>query len=271
MMKWTADAEAAVAKVPFFVRRRVKKRVEEHVSAAGRSQVTLDDVYAVKKSYMGNMEKEVAGYRIETCFGSGGCPNRAAPHGDLAGRLETLLGGKDLLGFLKETVNGPLKFHHEFGVTLADCPNACSRPQIKDIGIIGVSIPEVSETKCSGRGSCVEACSEEAVSLDESLQMPGIDRFKCLDCGRCAAVCPTGTIKISKQGYKILLGGKLGRHPRLAEPLPGIYEPDAVLDIVSRCVDFYKKNAGNGKRFAQLYAENPDAVKAALAGLIDHH
>ena len=28
-----------------------------------------------------------------------------------------------------------LKFHHEFRVTVADCPNSCSQPQIKDIGI----------------------------------------------------------------------------------------------------------------------------------------
>ncbi len=269
-MEWTADADAAIRKVPFFVRKRVRRKVEQYVAKAGRDKVTIDDVYAVKKKYMENMEEEVRGYRVETCFGPGGCPGRAGPDEDLSGRLEALLAEKDLPGFLKKTVNGPLKFHHEFGVTIADCPNACSRPQIRDIGIIGVSVPEVTGEDCTMCGECLQACREGAVSLNEARQRPEIDRSKCLDCGECSRACPSRTIRTTGQAYKILLGGKLGRHPHLAETLPGRYAADAVLDIVSRCVDFYKDNSTGGKRFAQLYADNPDAVKTALAGLIDH-
>ncbi|RPJ70562.1 MAG: sulfite reductase, partial [Desulfobacteraceae bacterium] len=35
-MKWTAAAEAAVKRVPFFVRKRVRARVETEAQAAGR-------------------------------------------------------------------------------------------------------------------------------------------------------------------------------------------------------------------------------------------
>ena len=31
--------------------------------------------------------------------------------------------------------------HHEFRVSLSACPNACSRPQIVDIGLIGAVTP----------------------------------------------------------------------------------------------------------------------------------
>jgi anaerobic sulfite reductase subunit C len=267
-MKWTAEADEAVRRVPFFVRKRVKSRVEAHVDQAGRRQVTLADVHAVKEQYMKNMEKEVRGYRVEVCFGPGGCPNRAAPDEDLAGRIEALFAEEDLLGFLKKTVGRPLKFHHEFCVALADCPNACSRPQIRDIGIIGVSVVAITNAGCSMCGECVETCKEGALSLDEARQMPELDRSRCLDCGECARACPTQTIQTVRQGYKIFLGGKLGRHPRLAQSLPGCYDAGEVLDIVRQCVAFYKQHSTGGKRFAQLYAESPEAVKAALADRI---
>jgi dissimilatory sulfite reductase (desulfoviridin) alpha/beta subunit len=269
-MEWSSEAGAVMRKVPFFVKKRVRKKVEEYVAGQGRGTVTVDDVYAVKKGYMENMEKEVAGFRVENCFGPGGCPNRAGPDEDLAGRIESLLAGSDLRGFLKKTVNGPLKFHHEFTVTLADCPNACSRPQIRDIGIIGAAVPGLTDNPCSMCGQCVEICREDAVTLDENRQMPQIDASRCLDCGQCAGVCPTQTIQTIQRCYKVLLGGKLGRHPRLARPLPGCYDADQVLDIVWRCVDFYKQHSTGGKRFAQLAAENGPELMAALEDLIHY-
>ncbi|MEW6378092.1 MAG: hypothetical protein AB1611_00640 [bacterium] len=82
------------------------------------------------------MEQEVKGYRIETCFGSSGCPNQAVPGSGLVQRVEARLSGRNLRDFLKTRVSGPLKIHHEFVVSLSDCPNACSRPQIVDLGLI---------------------------------------------------------------------------------------------------------------------------------------
>ncbi|MCF8094086.1 MAG: 4Fe-4S binding protein [Desulfobacteraceae bacterium] len=214
------------------------------------------------------MEKEVRGYRVENCFGPQGCKNRAGPENDLAARIESLLAEKELLEFFKKSVKGPLKFHHEFSVALADCPNACSRPQIRDVGIIGAAVPEITGEPCSMCGECVDVCKEEAVRLEETGQVPKIDRSGCLNCGQCAQVCPTATIGIQRRACKILLGGKLGRHPRLADPLPGCYEAKEVLDIVSLCVDFYKQHSRGGKRFAQLYAESRHDFAADLAGLI---
>lgn len=214
------------------------------------------------------MEKEIVGYRVESCFGPQGCKNQAGPDNDLAGRIESVLAGKGLLEFFRKYVKGPLRFHHEFNVTLADCPNACSRPQIKDIGIIGVAVPEITGEPCSMCGECVRVCKEQAVLLKQSTGIPIIDWNRCLNCGQCEQVCSTGSIGIGMRAYKILLGGKLGRHPRLADTLPGFYGAEDVLDIISRCVDFYKQHSRGGKRFAQLYAEFPDMFAAGLADLI---
>ena len=43
-MKWTPEAEAALKQVPFFVRKRVRARVENEARDAGRDRITLSDV-----------------------------------------------------------------------------------------------------------------------------------------------------------------------------------------------------------------------------------
>ena len=135
-MKWSPEAEEAVKKVPFFVRKRVRSRVEKEAEDAGGKGVSLSDVKDAKARYLSNMKSEIKGYQLDTCFGPSGCPNRAIESDDLIRRIETLLKEEDLLGFLQERVEGDLKFHHEFRGTLSDCSNACSQPQIKDcIGI----------------------------------------------------------------------------------------------------------------------------------------
>ena len=270
-MKWTPEAEAAVKKVPFFVRKRVRARVEIEARAEGKPIVSLAEVKATQARYLNNMEKEIKGYRIDACFGGGGCPNKAVDSEELFRNLETLLQKEGLLGLLKARVQGPLKFHHEFSVTLADCPNACSRPQIKDVGIVGAAVPAVTDKPCTLCESCVAVCKEGAVSLDTDAEQPVLDRSACLDCGQCAAECPSGTLVTGRTGWRVFLGGKLGRHPRLAQELPGIFDADEVLAIVKACIDFYRKRSLHGERFAALLTQ-PDfedfAERFGKAGLI---
>jgi len=43
-MKWSSDAEKAIKKVPFFVRKKVKNKVEEFVHEKGKHSVDLPDI-----------------------------------------------------------------------------------------------------------------------------------------------------------------------------------------------------------------------------------
>ena len=251
-MNWSKEADEAVKKVPFFVRKRVRARIEKDALAAGKNEVSLADVKATQARYLKSMASEIKGYQLETCFGPGGCPNRAAVSDRLLEQIESLLKEEDLLGFLKEQVKGELKFHHEFRVTLADCPNACSQPQIKDIGIIGACTPEITAEACTQCEACVDACKEDAITLNTAEECPQIDYARCLDCGKCMQVCPTGTIAEGAKGFRVQLGGKLGRHPHLAKELPGIYSEQQVLEIVKDCLSFYKQTSKQGERFGQI-------------------
>ena len=252
-MKWTAEAEDAIRKIPFFVRKRVRTRVEKEAEGEGKPLITIVEVKATQARFLTRMETDIKGYQIETCFGAGGCPNRANAGDGLMQKLEALLAEENLLEFLKKEVKGSLKYHHEFRITLADCPNACSQPQIKDIGIIGACVPEITHDLCSQCEACVEVCREQAICLDAGL--PVIQFERCLSCGKCIDVCPTGTLGAGTRGYRVLLGGKLGRHPRLARELPGIFSEEAVLSIVKDCILFYRRHSKGGERFAEIFTD----------------
>ena len=259
-MKWTPEAEAEIKKVPFFIRKKVRSRIENDTVATGKKIVSLSDVKAAQTRFMSKMGEDIKGYQIDTCFGSSGCPNPANTCDALVKKIDAILENADLLDFLKKQVKGDLKYHHEFRVTLAECPNACSQPQIKDIGIIGAVIPEVTNEMCTGCGACVETCIEKSITLDARKNIPVIDHERCLKCGKCIQACPSETIATKKKGFRVQLGGKLGRHPRLAVELEGIFSENEVLHLVETCIDYYKKHSKHGERFAEIF--DPDDFEA---------
>lgn len=258
-MQWDETAETAVSRIPFFVRKKVKKRVEEEARRAGASRVTLRHVEESRRLFLGSMEREVKGWQLETCFGPGGCPNRAVGDDGLAERLEEALSSRKMNDFLKKTVQGPLKFHHEFRVSVSDCPNACSRPQIVDFGLIGSRRPSrPSGEACTACGACIEICKETAIMLETD--GPAIlDPDLCLGCGQCLAVCPAGALEPASAGYRILIGGKLGRRPRLGRELSGLFSADEALRALETCLDYYLAECRQGERLGEIMARQGDA------------
>lgn len=257
-MQWSREAEEAVSKVPFFVRRRVRKKVEEEAVSAGADRVDMRHVVACRQRYLRNMDEEVKGFQLDACFGSSGCPNRARQSENLVGELERVLASRDLRGFLKERVNGPLKLHHEFRVSVSDCPNACSRPQIVDLGLIGAIRPAVSGEPCSRCAACVDACAEGAITLPADGDGPTIESEKCVLCGKCVDACPTGTLVKGADGWRVLVGGKLGRHPRLGTELSGLFTDDEVLRFAEQCLDYYRAHNRRGERLGEMIERDGD-------------
>ena len=253
-MKWDSRAEKELTKVPFFVRKKVRKRVEKEAAERGNTLVSLDDVHAARKRFLSNMTSQIKGYQLEACFSQGNCPNSCVEKDTLMPRLETLLMSEDLLGFLQKSVPGELRFHHELRISISHCPNGCSQPQIKDIGIIAAIYPGIQDDLCSGCMACVDVCKEKAVALSDA-PSPLIDSRACLGCGACVSACPTGSILSKEKGYRVQLGGRLGRHPRLGRELPGFFTEDQVIDIVGTCLAYYKKHSRAGQRFSTLLGD----------------
>ncbi len=251
-MKWTSEAEDRISKVPFFVRRKVRKEVEKEARAGGASVVDVGHIESCRKRYMTDRQDQTAGFEVDQCFGADKCPNRAVDFGDLYSRIHQVLEPFKLGRFLRKRVNGPLKMHHAFRVSVSGCPNCCSRPQIVDFGLAGASVVQVTENECSECGACYEKCRESALSRDKDNGRPVMDASRCLGCGECAAVCPSGTLEVVTRGFRVMLGGKLGRHPRLATELEGVRSHDQVLELLKTVIRHYKEHNRGGERLGDI-------------------
>ncbi|MDH5297966.1 MAG: 4Fe-4S binding protein [Desulfobulbaceae bacterium] len=217
--------------------------------------------FCVRKR-VGTAKEETRGFQVDSCLGPSGCPNRVGDGDTLVARVEAALDALDLKSFLKARVKGVLKSHHRFRVSISDCPNGCSRPQIVDVGLLGACQPGLTDEPCNRCNGCVESCREQAIILADGC-CPLIDFTRCLACGQCLGACPTGTLAEAKRGYRILVGGKLGRHPRLGRELPGIFTADEALLVVNRCLEFYMANWCAGERFGEILNRVGDEGLAA--------
>jgi ferredoxin len=52
---------------------------------------------------------------------------------------------------------------------------------------------KVDKEQCTGCGICVDACPQEAISLNDIAK---VDAEKCTDCGTCVEECPNEAISI---------------------------------------------------------------------------
>jgi dissimilatory sulfite reductase (desulfoviridin) alpha/beta subunit len=251
-MKWTSEAENRIRKVPFFVRRKVRKQVEQEAVSSGDPVVDVVHLEACRQRYMSDKHHQTRGYEIDQCFGADECPNRAVEFGRIYTRMEDMLRDKRLERFLRETVAGPVKMHHAFRVSISGCPNCCSRPQIVDFGLAGASVVEVTDEECSHCGLCFSACRENGLHEDGETGRPILDEHMCLRCGDCAGVCTAGTLAVARRGFRIMLGGRLGRHPQFARELPGVWSHDEVLEILDRTVDHFKSDNRGGERLGDI-------------------
>ena len=194
---------------------------------------------------------EIKGWRIETCKGpKQGCANRAAPDDALAADIDAVFRARDFGVGLSAIVGGRLKHRHEFTVAIADCPNACSRPQIADLGLIGAAEPLQTGEVCHQCMGCMHACREGAIVHPGLL--PILDPARCVRCGSCTRVCLSGTLQVGRRGWRVQVGGKLGRHPRLGAELPGLYSREGVLTAAGCCLNLYLRHARSGERFGEL-------------------
>ena len=200
--------------------------------------------------FLKNLAEVKRGYEVKCCWGVEGCPNSLVPCKELLVQIKNILEDEKITEFLLEKTGGKIKRHNVFRVGIAGCPNCCSQIHIMDIGIHGFVVIEIDAEKCDGCGECKSVCEEEAIVEKE--KRFEVDPERCLGCGMCARVCKKGAINIQKRGYKLYIGGKLGRHPRLASLYGTYFTEEEVLKAVKEVVEFYKSHNQKGERLGTI-------------------
>ncbi len=220
---------------------------------------TEEDKYEILKR-SGEYEIEdgfPAMYQIEICRGEDiECPFLIASVKELLQKIKDRLREIEFSKKLIDKIEGKILPHQRLKIAIASCPNCCSQPQIKDFGVHLRSKVFVDiNVECNGCGNCLRVCKEGAIRIsglsnelqDEAKEKQNshsgnnkrdvvINYDRCVYCGLCAEVCPTGTIKTEKKCYRVMIGGKLGRHPRFADVLIDFADESEVVRALDVCI-----------------------------------
>lgn len=291
-MKWEESASLLLEKVPPFVQKTVREKVETLARQRGKTLVTEAEVLAARGEFMEKQQQQRPAakqhahneklsiirkytkyfdkdgnpvfYQVKTCRGAEvNCPFLITDSNLLANKLKDRLEELKFTDNLIGKVDGQILPHHTLKLAVAGCPNSCSMPQIKDFGVHAVEPVFVDQDcACISCMKCVEACREDAITIEDG--QVTIDKEKCVHCGLCARVCPTGSIKAEEKGYRVMIGGKVGRHPRFAlDLLPQASESDAVraLDV---CVDMILSDKKEHRFRALIEMRGIEEIKKKL-------
>lgn len=193
---------------------------------------------------------------VEPAPGTSGCRFATPVVEGIVQRIEGVVAASGWNDFLREQVRGPLMQHHAFKVALSACPNGCSRPHVADVGIIRAVQPGPASAECTQCGLCERQCPDEALRMGS--HGPVLDTDRCLACGLCVRRCPEKALPVAADGWRVLLGGKLGRRPRLATQVGGILDEATVLHVLHGALTWYMRDYAPKRRFGVLVAASLD-------------
>lgn len=274
-MEWDKSASLLLEKVPPFVQKTVREKVETLARERGKTLITESEVMAAREAFMGRPQHTAAPvqhaaakkpvdneklsilkkyakyfdkdgnpvlYQVKPCRGAEvNCPFLITDSGILEDKLRKRLEELHFTEKLINKIEGQILPHHTMKLAVSGCPNSCSMPQIKDFGVHAIEpVYADSGSACIECMKCVETCREDAITVKDG--HVSIDKEKCVHCGLCARVCPVGSIKASEKKYRVMIGGKVGRHPRFALDLVSQADESAALKALDVCVDMILSN-----------------------------
>ncbi|HID47399.1 MAG TPA: hypothetical protein EYP47_01680 [Methanococcaceae archaeon] len=126
---------------------------------------------------------------------------------------------------------------YKFKIAVSGCPNKCVRPQIHDIGIVGVQYPLTNEN-CNGCGRCADICKVEAIDVRGETSYTNYNL--CIGCGKCIKGCPNEGREIKENGFMVYVGGKSGREVVYGVPI-GLIEREEIFKLIEGVLKVYSK------------------------------
>jgi len=188
---------------------------------------------------LGSERQEIV--NVTACMGTDHCKYANIDSLALAREIDSRFFGKEM----------PVKMR----IAISACPNGCSSERMNEIGITGVREPYRDHTSCTGCGTCEKYCRERAILIKRGIVE--LDKNLCMQCGICVLPCPFEVLKASEPRYRITVGGRRGRHPKLGRELITISDPVKVLEIVGKIIKWVYELASSD----ELLPEQLDALE----------
>ncbi len=202
--------------------------------------VHYDNLENVRKDLAeAGLEIGACGPRVRTVTA---CQGEICSHG--------LIEAQHLGKKIDKTFFGRAGIPHKFKICITGCPNACIKPVENDFGIMGVVRKIFIKEKCNYCRLCQEICPVGAIKVEENELH--YDASKCILCGDCIFACPSYAWEQEKTGYRIFVGGKMGKFPYLGREAFGFLEgEEKLLQLIEKTLEFYKEEGVRGERFGE--------------------
>jgi dissimilatory sulfite reductase (desulfoviridin) alpha/beta subunit len=202
--------------------------------------VDFKDFEKIKKQLSAvQLQMGACGQRVRTVTA---CQGKECSHG--------LIDCLSLAKEIDEEYFGIGGYPHKFKIGITGCPNGCIKPQENDLGVMGRLRKKFVKENCNYCGICSQVCPVGAIEVDRDNKEIVFYEDKCIGCGDCVYSCPTDAWQKRQEGYTIFLGGKMGKFPKLGKKTFDFIETkEAVLKIIEKTLEFYKKFGQKGERF----------------------
>lgn len=181
-----------------------------------------------------NQSKRKEGYEASGTRNIVGCVgNRICPFGCY-----------ETTGFAKDIEEAIFPHDLHFKVAVTGCSNDCAKVRMHDFGIIGMTEPQLDESRCVSCGACEKWCKKRSVSAIEMVNnKPYRNPEKCIGCGVCVVYCPMRAWTRSKEKYyKLTLFGRTGKvNPRLGQEWIKFIDQDSIIKIIKNTYDYVEE------------------------------
>ena len=126
-------------------------------------------------------------------------------------------------------------------IAVSACPNSCVSERLNEIGVTGIQTPVRDPGLCTGCGTCTNYCRENAITIRRGVIV--LDPEKCVECGSCIQSCPFHILKGREPRYRITVGGRRGRHPKVGRYLVTVNSPEEVIRVIGEIVTWIYRRA----------------------------
>jgi dissimilatory sulfite reductase (desulfoviridin) alpha/beta subunit len=277
-MEWDSQAGDEFVKMPLSTssKRQVKVFMEKMARKNRSDKVTLKEVEETKQVYFAGVPEKVRNKEYEKRIAEGEtdlrermdkeardilasemdlfdvelcharnfrCQNQNIEVRELKKELEQKLRELKLTELIADLIPDGQRImtHDRLRVSVSACPNGCTAPESRVFGVAGVAKPMVTDAACNECFTCVDRCRRRAILIRNG--GPEIDFTRCDWCGQCVKACLDGVLAYENSGYRIFVGGHIGRFPQYGQVLFRMADRETLFRALEASVELIKEES----------------------------